>query len=207
MRLTLRLSLSLIFGVAAVSLGFAFYQTHTETSGLKHDLDRQSRVLAESLAKSVEPLLAKHSFRELQNLTDRLKDRERIAGAAVYDAAGYPVAITRGLDSRLTGSPAAVAQSIENGTVSSEFLSRDALGGRLHVATVPLRDSARDNNPPLGVLAVFHEAAYIHSQIASMWQRALTGVAIQTLLIVSITLLTLRWGVGRPMLAMTQWLR
>ena len=124
MRLTLRLSLSLIFGVAAVSLAFAFYQTQTETSGLKHDLDRQSLVLAESLAKSVEPLLARHSYRELQNLTDRLKDRERIAGAAVYDAAGHPVAITRGLDTRVTtnqnrGNSAAVAQSIENGIEST----------------------------------------------------------------------------------------
>jgi trehalose-6-phosphate synthase len=212
MRLTLRLSLSLIFGVAAVSLGFAFYQTHTEASALRRDLNRQSRVLAESVAKSVEPLLAKHSYRELQNLTDRLKDRERIAGAAVYDTAGYPVAITRGLEPRVTPgqdrtNPAAVAQSVENGTESSEFLRRDALGGRLHVATVPLRDPALDNDAPIGVLAVFHEAAYIDAQVSSMWHRALTGVAIQTVLIVSITLLTLRWGIGRPMLAMTQWLR
>ncbi len=208
MHLTQRLSLSLIFGVAAVSLGFAFYQTHTETSALKSDLDRHSLVLAESLAKSAEPLLAKHSYRELQNLTDRLKDRERIAGAAVYDANGYVIAMTRGLDGRLapdanTANPAAVVQSIENDAEESEFLRRDAHGGRLHVATVPLKN----NNQLIGVLAIFHEAMYIDSQVGAMWQRALTGVALQTVLIVSITLLTLRWGVVRPMRAMTQWLR
>jgi trehalose-6-phosphate synthase len=207
MRLTLRLSLSLILGVAAVSLGFAFYQTHAETSGLKSDLDRHSLVLAESLAKSAEPLLARRSYRELQNLTDRLKDRERIAGAAVYDVSGRAIAITRGLDARVTQetskNPAAVVQSIGDGVDESEFLPRDSLGGRLHVATVPLRN----NNELIGVLAIFHEAAYIDSQVSAMWRRALSGVAIQTVLIVSITLLTVRWGVGRPMLAMTQWLR
>jgi trehalose-6-phosphate synthase len=208
MHLTQRLSLSLIFGVAAVSLGFAFYQTHTESHALRSDLDRQSLVLAESLAKSAEPLLAKHYYRELQNLTDRLKDRERIAGAAVYDPNGYVIAMTRGLEGRVTtnantANPAAVVQTIENGVEESEFLRRSSPGGRLHVATVPLNN----NNQLIGVLAIFHEATYIDTQVGAMWHRALTGVALQTLLIVSITLLMLRWGVVRPMRAMTQWLR
>jgi trehalose-6-phosphate synthase len=215
MRLTLRLSLSLIFCVAAVSLGFAFYQTHSESNGLKTDLERHALALAESLAKSAEPLLAKHSNRELQSFTDRVKDRERIAGAAMYDPAGHLIAITRGLNGRVGSTPNAAMQSIENGAESEEFLRRDSAGARLHVATVPLhdvardtaRDAARDTSEPVGVLAIFHEAAYIDSQVAAMWRRALTGVAIQTVLIVSITLLTLRWGVGRPVLAMTQWLR
>jgi trehalose-6-phosphate synthase len=204
MRLTLRLSLSLIFGVAAVSLGFAFYQTHTEARGLRRDLDRNSRVLADSLAKSAEPLLARRASRELQSLTDRMKDRERIVGVAVYDAAGHIVAITRGLDARLSGNPAAIVQSIETGGGATEFLQADA-GGKLHVAAIALHNS--NNNDLIGALAVFHDAAYIDSQVGAMWQRALTGVAIQTVLIVSITLLMLRWGFGRPMVKMTQWMR
>jgi hypothetical protein len=60
MRLTLRLSLLLILGVGCVSLVFAFYQTRMETKGLERDLDRNSLVLAESLAKSAEPLVASH---------------------------------------------------------------------------------------------------------------------------------------------------
>jgi trehalose-6-phosphate synthase len=203
MRLTLRLSLSLIFGVAAVSLAFAFYQTHTEATGLKNDLDQHTRVLADSVSKSAEPLLARRSYRELQSLTDRLKDRERIAGAAVYDAAGHTVAITRGLDTRILGHPAPILQALESGAGATDFLKRDSQGRRLHVASVPLRNGTELT----GALAIFHEAAYIDTQISAMWDRALSGVAIQTVLIVSITLLMLRWGVGRPVLAMTQWMR
>ena len=68
MHLSSRLSLSLIIGVASVSFGFAFYQTQAETRGLKDNLQRHSLVLAESLAKSAEPLVEKGSVRDLQNL-------------------------------------------------------------------------------------------------------------------------------------------
>ena len=108
MRLTLRLSLSLICGVAAVSLGLAAYQIHAETSALRNDLDRNSRVLAESVARSAEPLVAKRSNRELQSLIDRFRGRERISGIAVYDAAGHALAMTRLLESHLAGNPAAI---------------------------------------------------------------------------------------------------
>jgi len=39
-------------------------------------------------------------------------------------------------------------------------------------------------------------AGYIELQAAAMWRRAFTGVFVQTILIVAVTLLTLRWGVG-----------
>ncbi len=204
MRLTLRLSLSLICGVAAVSLVLAFYQTHVETQGLRGDLDRQSRVLAESLAKSAEPLVIRQSYRDLQKLVDRLKDRERIAGVAVYSAGSVPertLAVTEGLEARVDRTPAVVSQAIRDDYAEGAFI--DAPGGRLHVAAVPLRDDTF----VIGALAVFHDTAYIDAQAAALWQRALTGVAIQTLLIGSIVLLTIRWGVGRPMQRMAKWMR
>ncbi len=204
MRLTLRLSLSLICGVAAVSLALAFYQTHAETEGLRNDLDRQSRVLAESLAKSAEPLVIRQSYRDLQKLVDRLKDRERIAGVAVYSAGSVPertLAVTEGLEARIDRTPAAISQAIREDYSEGAFI--DAPEGRLHVAAVPLRD----DTVVIGALAVFHDTAYIDAQAAALWQRALTGVAIQTLLIGSIVLLTIRWGVGRPMQRMAKWMR
>jgi trehalose 6-phosphate synthase len=57
-----------------------------------------------------------------------------------------------------------------------------------------------------GALAIFHDAAYIRLQTDSLWRQALWGVGVQTALIVSITLLTIRWGVGRPLRKMAQWL-
>src|ERR1700731_1722604 len=96
MHVTYRLSSSLILGVAAVTLAFAFWQTRADTQAMRTDLENHARVLAESLAKSAEPPLQKHSYKELQRLIDRFNDREQIAGVAVYDIARRPVAMTAG---------------------------------------------------------------------------------------------------------------
>jgi hypothetical protein len=200
MRLTFRLSLLLILGVGCVSLAFAFYQTRAETLGLHHDLERHSLVLAESLAKSAEPLVEKHSFRELQRLAGNFQDREQIAGVAIYNNAGEALATTAGLQARLASTPEVIQQAIDAGWARSEFIRGTA--GPLHVAALPLRAA----DMVIGALAIFHDASYIDYQAAELWRRALIGVAIQTLLIVGITLLMLRWGIGRPLRRMTRWL-
>jgi hypothetical protein len=108
MRVTSRLSSSLICSVAAVSLVLAYYQTRADTRSLHHELERHALVLAESIAKSVEPLVESNSYHELQRLVDRFKDREQIAGIAVYSASGELLAISSGLAGRLDQMPAPV---------------------------------------------------------------------------------------------------
>jgi trehalose 6-phosphate synthase len=55
----------------------------------------------------------------------------------------------------------------------------------------------------LGAIAVFHNVAFIS---APVWRHALTSGA-QTLLLVGITLLIVRWSLGKPLRHMAQWLR
>src|SRR5215469_11133141 len=101
MRLSARLCIALILSVAGVSLLFAYYQTREQTHSLQQDLQHSSLLLADSLSKSVEPLVANHSYRELQRLVDRFQDRERIAGIAVYGVGGAPLSVSAGLIPRL----------------------------------------------------------------------------------------------------------
>ncbi len=200
MRLSVRLNLCLIFAVGGTSLAFALYQAQNEMHGLRKDLDRQSSVLAESLQKSAEPLVAAHSYRDLQRLADRFKDHERLAGVAIYDEMDRPLAITANLSARLPQLPAVVDHAAKEGTSGGEyFQSSDQL---MHVFALPLNGDAG----PLGALAVFHDAGYIETQSAEMLRSALASVAIQTLLIVPVTLLVLRWGLGRPIERLAGWL-
>lgn len=200
MHVTYRLSSSLILGVAAVSLAFAFWQTRADTQGLKTDLENHARVLAESLAKSAEPPLQKHSYRELQRLIDRFNDREQIAGVAVYDAAGQLVAMTSGFPWRAGSDPALMSLPAD-GETHMAFLK---LGGsRMHMVALPLHNE----DAVIGTLMLLHDAGYIDKQALAMWRRTFAGVLLQTLLIASVTLLTLRWGVGRPLLQMAEWLQ
>ncbi len=53
---------------------------------------------------------------------------------------------------------------------------------------------------------LLHDAAYIQTQSAETLRRALASVAIQTLLIEPVTLLVLRWGLGRPIEKLAGWL-
>ena len=53
---------------------FAFFQTRASTRGMERELERHALVLADSLSKTVEPLVEYHSYRELQRQVDRFKD-------------------------------------------------------------------------------------------------------------------------------------
>ncbi len=194
------MNLCLIFAVGGTSLAFALYQAQSEMHGLRRDLDRQSAVLAESLEKSAEPLVAAHSYRELQRLADRFKDHERVAGVAFYDDMDRPLAITPNLSERLPQLPEVVDHAARLGTAAGEYFK--SAGGLMHVFALPLNG----DNGMLGALAVFHDAAYIETQSADTLRRALASVAIQTLLIVPVTLLVLRWGLGRPIEKLAGWL-
>src|SRR6185295_17211834 len=201
MRLAYRLNLLLIAGVAAVSMGFAYYQVRTERRSLERDLQRQALNLAESLGKAAEAPLERHSYRELQALVDRFKNRERLAGIAVYDQSGKLVAITAGLESRLNGIPPSMLEEATSEGSYSAFI--DLGGAPMYVTAVPLLAESVQ----LGTLSLFHDAAYIDQRTAEAWRRDIASVSLQVLLIGGVTLLTMRWAVGQPLVRMTQWLR
>ena len=201
MRLTSRLCVSLIGSVGAVSFFFAYYQIRSDTRSLENQLERHSLVLADTLAKSVEPLMVNHSYRELQRLVDRFKNREQIAGGVIYNAAGEPLAVSSGLVVRLDRNPNSVVEALQDGLTHADFIK--LRGDPMHVVALPLRDDEK----MVGVLAIFHDTSYIDVQAAALWQRAVTGVAMQTLLIVAITLLMIQWGIRKPLKRVTNWLR
>ncbi len=201
MRLSVRLSISLVLGVALVSMAFALYQTQSERHGLKRELERHATELAESLERAAAPLVVNHSYRELQRLVDRFGNHEHLAGIVVYDAQNRPLAMTSNLAARLKEPPAPVERTIQLGTSNGEFFT--LAGEPVHIIALPIRvDSI-----VLGALAILHDASYIETRSAAMWQRGLATVVVQTVLIVAVTLLMLRWGLGQPVEHLAAWLR
>jgi trehalose 6-phosphate synthase len=201
MRLSYRLILSLIIGVTAVSLVFVMYQTGTEMQALKDDVERRALVLAESEQAPVEALLQNGATRQLQVVVDRFRNRGQLTGAAVYDAKGQPVAITSGLALRLAAAPKAVELALRGGWGRGEFLN---LGGEpMHIFALPLRS----DSGVIGAIAILHDVGYFRSRREAIWRHALASVAVQTLLIACITILVVRWSLGRPLRRMAHWLR
>jgi trehalose 6-phosphate synthase len=201
MRLSFRLILSLIAGVTAVSLGFAIYQAQAEVRAQRDDVQRHALTLAEGLEHSVEPLLLSGSPHDLQALVDRFQNHERLAGVAVYDVSGRPLAITAGLASPLRQAPAAVMESIEKGVPRGQFFRIE--GEPMHVLALPLRAGTGI----IGAIAIFHDVAYIGANRTQVWEHALASMGVQTLLIIATTLVIVRWSLGRPLRRMVLWLR
>ncbi len=187
---------SLLGGAVAVSVAFSTYQAISETRVQERELRRQALVLAESQQKSVEQIILSGSFDELQPYADRFSNPERMAGLAVFDTQGRPLAITSGLESRFGDSPAAIWQMVHEASESGKFFPSKS--GRMHVISLALANGSIG----IGTIGVFHDASFIR---ASVWRHALASV-LQTILIVAATLLIVQWSLGKPLRRMTEWL-
>jgi|HubBroStandDraft_1064217.scaffolds.fasta_scaffold00724_8 alpha,alpha-trehalose-phosphate synthase [UDP-forming] len=199
MHLSRRLMLSLFSGVAVVSMLFALYQAAAEMHAMRSEVERQALVLAESQQREAEQVLQDGSAGELQALVGQFQNHEHMAGVGIYAANGRPLAITPGLASHLDdagATPPAVARAMREARVRGEFFH--ARGEPMHVLALPLSTDGR----LLGAIAVFHNAAFV---AAPVWRHALTSVA-QTLLIVGMTVLIIRWSLGKPLRHLAQWL-
>jgi alpha,alpha-trehalose-phosphate synthase [UDP-forming] len=186
---------ALLGGVAAVSAAFGIYQAEAETHALQDEVQRQALALAKSQQKQVTQMLRNGSGPELQALTDRFQNDASLVGLAIYNARGDAVAITSSLAPHLSRTPAAVRSAIKSERSRGEFQST---GARVYTFALPIAADGRT----LGAIAVLRNVEFIGS---SVWRHTLSNTA-QTVLIVGITLLFVRYSLVKPIRHMTQWL-
>jgi trehalose 6-phosphate synthase len=191
-----RLSFSLLGVVAVVSLAFAVYQATLELHTLRDEVQRQSLVLAESQRHTAEQLLLTSSTDDLQTHVDQFQNQEQLAGVALYDATGRPLAMTSTM-AYVKVTPPAVIKSVQTGHVQGEFLRQ--ADPSLQVLALPLSAETR----LLGAIAIFHKVGFTR---ALLWRLARMS-AVQTLLIVGVTILLIRRSVETYLQRITQWLR
>ena len=201
MKITARLMISLIIGTALVTLLFAYFQVKGEKRNRQKELEQRSEVLAESLGQGVEPLLQRRSRKDLQSLVDRFGNRQQLAGIAVYDLNGKPLAMTTGLGERLHDRPDVAARAVAENKAYGEY--RGVGPTRMHVYSVPLIV----DDKVVGSLAIFHDAGFIDAQGSQLWRDTFRRVLVQTLFIVVATLLIIRWTITGPISKMAEWMR
>jgi trehalose-6-phosphate synthase len=202
MRVTSRLIVSLVLGIAVVTFIFARNQVRAEKRGLRNDLQKRAELLAESMDETIEPMVAEgYSTRALQRLVDRFANHEKLAGVAVYEVDGRLLAATSGLVRQLNTCPAPVIEAMASNQGRGDFLTLN--GQPMHVYALPLHRGSG----LAGALAVFHDAGYIQTQTAKIWLDALKPVLFEIVLVVVITLLIVRWSIQGPISRMVQWVR
>src|SRR5215472_442339 len=199
MRLSFRLICALVAVLVLVSALFSYFQFRGEKRNLQQDLQRRASILAESLQESIEPVLEKRSYRNLQHLVERFGNREHLAGIAIYDLHETPIAITSGLAIHFPSD--AFAPSKIDGHAAGDFRWVNSM--YLNISAVPRNvDQAF-----AGTLVVVHDAGYINVQSSRFWQRAFLRVLVEILLIGITTLLIIRWSIEGPIARTVQWMR
>jgi len=200
-RLSLRLILSLVFGISLVTFFVARNLVRAEKNGLRSDLERRAGILAESLQEIVEPALERGSREQLRHIVGRFGNRERLMGVLLFDDEGRVLAETPGLRDQFEPPPELLARAkSEDREVSQFWTSGDRA---FHACYLPLHA----HGAILGVLGVFHDAGYIEQQTARIWRETLWHVAAEVLLVVFLTLLIIRSTIVRPISKTAQWMR
>jgi len=199
--LSVRLIISLVVGITAISLLFSYYSVRSEEHDLRRDLERRAQLLGESLSGNVEHSLEKGSPRELQRIVERFGHREHLAGIAVYDVLGNRLAVTPGLATLLSDRPPIVAKAIIDNLEDSEFTRIGTAS--LHIQVLPLHDE----NHVIGALAIVHDTGYIAAQTRMVWRETFLRALAQMVIIAFLTLLIVRWSLSGPIARAAQWIR
>jgi alpha,alpha-trehalose-phosphate synthase [UDP-forming] len=199
--LSARLIISLIVGVTLVSLCTSAYQVVVLRRQMRRDLDRRAEVLGESLASNVEHDLDRDAQRTLQRTVQQFANREHLAGLAVYDTQGHPIAVTTTLQPLMESAPPIVLQSLRDNHDTSAFLRMGIAS--IHIYALPLHS----DDTLIGSLAIVHDTGYIHGEALRIWRETFLSALAHVVLIVLITLLIVRWSIAGPIARTAHWIK
>ncbi|HVN18777.1 MAG TPA: trehalose-6-phosphate synthase [Dongiaceae bacterium] len=168
---------------------------------MRKDLDRRAEVLGESLARNVERDLQRDAQHTLQRTVQQFANREHLAGLAVYDPEGHPIAVTTNLQPLMESAPPIVLQSLKENHVTSAFLRMGIAS--IHIYALPLHNG----DQLVGSLAIVHDSGYIHAESLRIWRETFLSALIHVVLIVLITLLIVRWSIAGPIARTASWIK
>src|SRR5271166_2590377 len=199
--LSARLIISLIIGVTLVSLCTSSYQVLMLRRAMRRDLERRAEVLGESLDKNVERDLERDAQRTLQKTVQQFANREHLAGLAVYDPQGRPIAVTTNLQPLMESAPPIVLQSLKENHDTKAFLRMGIAS--IHIYALPLHNG--DNL--IGSLAIVHDTGFIHGETLRIWRETFLSALAHVVLIALITLLIVRWSIAGPIARTANWIK
>src|SRR5579864_6480243 len=201
MRLSLRLVAALIVSIAAISVVFAGLQVWSAKRRRRSDLEMEARSLAERLAQAAERPLARDSRPDLDRIVEQFGHGEHLAGVAIYDAQGYPLSLTSGLQPLV----AVRLPSAEEEAVQIRGHATFVANGRDKLLVYAL--ALQFNHRFVGSVAVFCQTDFIETLSDRTWIEALARAFVQVTLIALATLLIVRWSMRGPIRRTAQWLR
>ncbi len=192
----------IILGVIAIVslavLGFTLYQVNDQRLSLSADLESRTKLLADSLNESVEPLFLKNSTEALQKVLDKFAGKQRLLGMVVYDNKGNVVASSTGLSESIVNDAVLAGQAMDANNDTGSFFATDS--GKIYKFVQPLRQ----DNVVVGALMVVQRADYIDTAILQTWENNFYRFLVQALIISLAIVLILRFLIIKPVEAMVK---
>ena len=201
MKQTIFMILAVVAIVSLVIVGFTLNQVNDQKISLSADLESRTRLLADSLNESVEPLFDSNSTAALQKVLDKFAGQQRLLGMAVYDNIGNVVVSSQGLSDSITKNNSLPGQAMDANKDTGVFVASDA--GKIYEFAQPLQK----DNVVVGALMVVQRADYIDTTIAQIWASNLLKLLIQVLIISLAIIFILRFLIVKPVESMTESIR
>jgi alpha,alpha-trehalose-phosphate synthase [UDP-forming] len=197
----IRLILALVVGITLVSIASTYFDVLAHKLVLRRELARRSAWLGASLQPEIEQAVATGQLDAINAALQRLHRRDADLGLAVYAPGGRLLA-SLGPEEVFKALPAdPVEKSIRKGGEVAAF-GHSGDWQWLEDA-FPLQESGQLN----GVLVVLEDARFIRAEGNAVWKMSLWRIAAFVVLIVAVTLLTVRRFLMRPMLHFAERLR
>jgi trehalose-6-phosphate synthase len=203
-RLSLRLVISLVVGMAIVTFLIARSQVRSVKLGMRTDLQRCAEVLAESLQEIVEPALQKRpreQREQLRQIVDRFGNRQQLEGLIVYDEQGTILAESPSITAHFTPPQLPLERVKADSEGVSETIHVE--GRETEAYYLPMLGETGMN----GILALFYDASYIEAQSNTIWRDTLWHVLAEASLILVAFALIIRWTIIQPLSKTADWLR
>ena len=200
--LSWRLILALTIGVSLVSLASSWYEIQAQRDALRRDLEHKAESAGESLARSAEIYLANGDRAGLEKLVEPSGSSEHLVGIGIYGRDDSALVVTPGPNGLLSGFTQVLKHAMQDNRNISVF--NELRFRRVHVLAAPLH--ANDKTVIGGILVV-HDSGYIDTETLRIWGRVFVRMGIQVVVIVTITLLIIRWSLTGPIARVAVWIR
>jgi trehalose 6-phosphate synthase len=201
MRLSFRLICSLVVVLTLVSFLFSYVQVRVDKQRRRTELSKHTQELAERLQDSVELALERGSRFDLKRIVERPGE---LAGIAIYDQAGKPIALTSSLTAHFPGVsflPVAAVTTGPNEAGEGEFRRLNSQNWYIYSKPLSFHEER------IGTLVAIHDAGFINTQSRDFWRGTFVRVSVEVFVIALTALLIIRWTISWPIARTVQWMR
>ena len=197
----MRLILALVVGITLISVASTYFEALANKLVLRQELKRRTAWQSKNLQSEIENRLTAGQSSDIAAVVAGLRSQDELLGLAVYGARGELVTAAGPATLFTALRPEPLQKALKDGADTANFSRKDDKDW-LEEA-VPLHV----NSQIAGALVVLEDAGYIRAASWQVWRQSFWRIVAFVILIVAVTLLTVRWFLMRPMIRAADWLR